>query len=252
MGNTCFMSAVLHCLINCAQLQKLFLLDLAHPYQSCEAICNENRKGCLACEFDKAFLEYFGSAHGIDVIAALEESELGTSALSSSRFVQGKDTIYTRKREPNCCGYPIILSSFLAATWKHVGMKQLAGHNQNDAQEFFSSFMNALATSDFAYRDALKSIKQMSCPSQSSQSSFDEMKDKGPIGGRYSLILADDSTLWTSWLTHCFILQCQKQETYFRAPCSLFWFARSVDVKELKLSHLLICLCLSRKEESME
>lgn len=180
MGNTCFMSAVLHCLVNCKQLENLFLLDIIHPYQSCKALCNGSVKSCLACEFDKVFIEYFGSANGIDAIAALEENEPGS--LSSSRFLQKKDISYTKKQEINRCGHPIILSSFLAESWKQVGMKQLAGQNQNDAQEFLSSFINALASSDTAYLNALKKLKKTCCPSQIKQSAFHLKKDESIEG----------------------------------------------------------------------
>ena len=175
MGNTCFISSVLHCLINCEPLENFFLLDLIHPYQSCEALRGD--KGCLACELDRAFLEYFGSANGIDAIAALEEHELSASSLPRTRFLYDKSTTtYTKKRDKEFCGHPLILSSFLAETWKHVGMKQLAGQNQNDAQEFFSSFVNALISSDVDYRNASSKLKERSRPTQINQSAMAETK----------------------------------------------------------------------------
>ena len=177
MGNTCFISSVLHCLINCEPLENIFLFNLIHPYQSCRALRSE--EGCLACELDRAFLEYFGSAIGIDAIAALEEEELGASSLPCTRFFYDKQRTYTMKRDRKFCGHPLILSSFLAETWKHVGMQELAGQNQNDAHEFFSSFVNALIGSDTVYHNDLSKLKKRSSPSQIKQSAVVETAKKG-------------------------------------------------------------------------
>lgn len=177
------MSAVLHCLVNCKRLEKLFLLDLVHPYQSCEALCNGNVNRCLACQFDKIFLEYFGSSNGIDAIAALEEHKLGYLPLSSLRFTGKTNAIYTNKRQIERCGHPIILSSFLNESWRQVEMKQFAGQNQNDAQEFFSSFINALATSDCSYLNTIKKLKESSCPTQIKQPASFYKKEENVIGG---------------------------------------------------------------------
>jgi hypothetical protein len=138
----------------------------------------------LACQFDKVFLEYFGSSNGIDAIAALEEFEF--SSLSRSPFLYPKDKIHSKKQDPNSRGHPIILSSFLSETWKQVGMKQLAGQNQHDAQEYFSSFINALYTSDTGYLNKVKQSKEMSCPAQIRQNTFDKKKKDDPGGGEPS------------------------------------------------------------------
>lgn len=124
MGNTCFISSVLHCLINCEPLENIFLFNLIHPYQSCRALRSE--EGCLACELDRAFLEYFGSANSINA--------LGASSLPCTHF-------WNDKQRREFCGHPLILSSFLAETWTLeacCSMKELAGQNQNNAQEFLA------------------------------------------------------------------------------------------------------------------
>jgi ubiquitin C-terminal hydrolase len=175
------MASVLHCLVNCKQLERAFL-DLAHPYQSCELLRKGNKRGCLSCAFDKVVLEYFGSANGIDAIAALEETEADSSSLASSRFVFHEAEMNIQTQERQRCGHPIILSSFLAETWKQVGMKQFAGQHQHDAQEFFNSFVHSLATSEAAYHDTCTKLKQMSCPTLIRKSTDEKKVEKHTKG----------------------------------------------------------------------
>jgi len=164
MGDNSFMSSILQCLINCAPLEKLFLLDLVHPYQSCDALHSGNRKRCVACELDKVFLAYFGSVNGIDAVAAVEEYHLASSSLSSSRFVHNTNKIYTNVRENTHCGHPIIPSSLMAEISKQVEMKQLAVKNTQDTPGFFQAFIHSLAACDLSYRKMSDKLKQI--PSQ--------------------------------------------------------------------------------------
>jgi hypothetical protein len=147
-------------------------------------------------------LEYFGSSNGIDAIAALEEYELAASSLPYSCYQHQKDQVHTKKRDQNSCGHPIILSAFLSETWKQVGMKQLAGQNQHDAQEYFSSFINALHTSDVAYLNKVKQLKDMACRTQIRQATFDEKKEEDPVGGEL-ITLSCRKMPWYLELTTC-------------------------------------------------
>ena len=152
LGNTCYMTATLQCLIHCKPLRELFLHHLAHPYQSCRALRVEsNKTSCLACELDKIFLEYYGSVVGIDAIAALEEHlEISTDATPTDAKEQ---THATR-------GHPIIPASILAESWRNRGMNCLASHGQHDAQEYFNSFVDCLATHTLAYHKCAQDMRQ--------------------------------------------------------------------------------------------
>ena len=145
------MAATLQCLIHCKPLRDIFLQDLAHPYQSCRALRVGNKKtSCLACEFDKIYLECYGSAIGVDVIAALEEQ----SKLSSHSAPADVE-----EEEEDTHGHPIIPSSILAESWRN--MKYLACHAQHDAQEYFNAFIDCLATHALAYHKCAEERQAM-------------------------------------------------------------------------------------------
>lgn len=95
LGNTCFMSSVLQCLVNCPPIQRYFLRDIKHNHQSCHLLrsahgeapaspSKSNHHGnsqggiCIACEMDRLMLEYYGSTIGhsnvIEAINASSES----------------------------------------------------------------------------------------------------------------------------------------------------------------------------------
>jgi ubiquitin carboxyl-terminal hydrolase 22/27/51 len=202
------MSSILQCLLNCSPLEKLFLHDFIHPYQSCEAL-RGNKQGCLACGFDEVFLEYFGSSNGIDAIAALEENDLSASSLSCSRFVYDENVICTKGKDKMLRGHPLIIASLLADTWKQVEMKVLAGQNQNDAQEFFSAFVNSVADGDLSYQKLCISSTQLSCPTQVTQPTLDE-RNKSPDQGLVSKI----KSIFTGSLRSTLVCQqCGRKRT---------------------------------------
>ena len=146
------MNATLQCLIHCKPLQELFLRDLAHPYQSCNVLrLKSGKSSCLTCEMDKAILEYFGSAVGIDTISALEELSDFSSRSSTIR----------EKQPPDIRGLPIIPSRLLAESWRNRGMKNVAGHAQHDAQEFFDAFVDCLAHHALAYQKCAEEMRQV-------------------------------------------------------------------------------------------
>ena len=69
---------------------------------------------------DKLFLEYYGSAVGIDTIAALEEQCTQSDATSTLTRTQTQD----KQR-----GHPIIPASMLKECWKNEHMKHIAGYS---------------------------------------------------------------------------------------------------------------------------
>lgn len=150
LGNTCYMTATLQCLIHCKPLRDFFLHDLAHPYQSCRALRVGSNKSCLACELDKIYLECYGSGVGLDAIAALEEQLNLSSAPPADAEEEEQDTH----------GHPLIPSSILAESWRNRGMKYLACHAQHDAQEYFNAFIDCLATHAFAYHKYAEDMRQ--------------------------------------------------------------------------------------------
>lgn len=102
---------------------------------------------------DKAFLEYFGSSVGIDTIAALEEiSDLTSDATTMPLAIgQPHDTR----------GLPVIPSRLLAECWRNRGMKNVAGHGQHDAHEFFDAFVDCLALHALAYQRSAQDMRQV-------------------------------------------------------------------------------------------
>lgn len=173
------MTATLQCLIHCKPLRELFLRDLAHPYQSCRALrLGSNKTSCLACELDVIFLEVYGSAVGIDAIAALEENlELSSDATPIDAKEEAHDTR----------GHPIIPSSILAESWRNRGMKFLASRGQHDAQEYFNAFVNCLATHTLAYQTCAKDTRQAMNKSQIKRlhSGNDNLYTKSDTGKSY-------------------------------------------------------------------
>jgi ubiquitin carboxyl-terminal hydrolase 22/27/51 len=167
LGNTCYVSATLQCLIHCKPLRELFLHDLAHPYQSCRALRLEsNKTTCLACELDKIFLEYYGSAVGIDAIAALEEHlEMSSHATPTDAKEQAEISSFAtptdaKEQAHATRGHPIIPASILAESWRNRGMIFLASHGQQDAQEYFNAFVDCLATHTLAYPKCAQDMRQ--------------------------------------------------------------------------------------------
>ena len=99
---------------------------------------------------DKIFVEYYGSAVGIDAIAALEEQlELSSDATPTR----------VKKQTPDIRGQPIVPSSLLAEIWKNRDMT-------HDAQEFFNAFVDCLATHALAYQKSAQEMRQIMLETQ--------------------------------------------------------------------------------------
>jgi hypothetical protein len=122
-------------------------------------------------------LEVYGSAVGIDAIAALEENlELSSDATPIDAKEEAHDTR----------GHPIIPSSILAESWRNRGMKFLASRGQHDAQEYFNAFVNCLATHTLTYQTCAKDTRQAMNKSQIKRlhSGNDNLYTKSDTGNR--------------------------------------------------------------------
>jgi ubiquitin carboxyl-terminal hydrolase 22/27/51 len=172
LGNTCFMSAILHCLIHCVPLQKYFLSYVGHHHLACNIYRTMSVKPattnlrdspaktkaklktvCLACELDKLFLRYMGSAKGIDLLSIVDTS---ASRVTTSTTVVEADVANTKKDRVVIQGNPLLTAEMLAASWKCGGMNHLAGYEQRDAHEFLHGFLETLGQHMRQYRDRVR------------------------------------------------------------------------------------------------
>lgn len=159
LGNTCFQSAVLQCLIACDPIQKFFLYDIMHHHVACHELRNaegstvrglkasdKSIEVCLACELDKLILHYFGSSRGVDVFSAVTDEE------------------NSPKGKPIVRGEPLVTSDMLCCAWKCGSMSHLAGYDQRDAHEFLHGFLDSLSNSDHAYRNRITRAVSLAQP----------------------------------------------------------------------------------------
>lgn len=151
LGNTCFQSAVLQCLIACDPVQTFFLRSILHHHVACQEFRSAQSKGrkttsssdkssenadkadvCLACELDKLILQYYGNSKGVNALAA----------------VSGE----APKPNANTLGEPLVTANILTSAWRCGGMNHLAGYDQRDAHEFLHGFLENLSKHDLSYR----------------------------------------------------------------------------------------------------
>lgn len=149
MGNTCYLSCVLQCVMNLIPFQQYFLNEVKHDHSSCKILRshlthkkknkgdssnsnNESKSICIGCEIDKLLVEYYGNVHGLNMIAALND----INKCSSNNI---NDIVRTEK------GLPIAPTNLLVQLWKCKGMSLLAGYEQRDAHEFLQVFLDILS-----------------------------------------------------------------------------------------------------------
>jgi len=189
LGNTCFMSAILQCLVFCKPLQQYFLRDSGHHFKSCEmfrhkvdvltaaaaaaAVSTPTKKlptkskksgaastlkkrtpkiqseVCLACEMDRLFLSYYGAAVGNDVFVPIDESSRN---LLLGNAMENQAAILNEVVVPIEKGDPLIISDLLTSAWKSGGMNHLTGYHQHDAHEFLTSFLELLGKHILKFR----------------------------------------------------------------------------------------------------
>jgi ubiquitin carboxyl-terminal hydrolase 22/27/51 len=168
LGNTCFQSAILQCLVHCQPLQRYFMNQCGHHHLSCtvyrEQIAAKKPKKegsliktegaprpvpsiCLACEMDRLFLMYYGSTVGKDIIGAMAEAAKPPLAKKDN----AANDLFEEKIVVK--GDPLILSDLLTAAWKSGGMDYLAGYDQRDAHEFLNSFLDLIGKHSRLHRE---------------------------------------------------------------------------------------------------
>ena len=155
LGNTCFMSAVLQCLINCQPFQNLFIYQVGHDFHSCHSkVEGSDKKMCLACEIDKLFLLYLASSIGFnekydDILQAIQEPNDPSSKLSQSQHNEAQGTMGNKTMISSQCsdkrGMPLIPSDLLTAVWNCPDTEHMAGYEQRDAHEFLQVLLDNLS-----------------------------------------------------------------------------------------------------------
>ncbi|GAX26796.1 ubiquitin carboxyl-terminal hydrolase 22/27/51 [Fistulifera solaris] len=140
LGNTCYQSSVLQCLIACPFVQKYFLEDFQHPFATCQEHRSRRSPVCVACAMDRLVLHYFGSARGVNALDLLEAK-------------QGDVIEQQQQRQ---LGYPLVGSEMLLTTWKCPGLTHLAGYEQRDAHEFLHGFLDGLSKSDNEFHTSIR------------------------------------------------------------------------------------------------
>ena len=188
LGNTCFMSCILQCLIHCVPLQRYFLRDIGHHYKSCELVRNAYAQShtsinqstptpgkpteeecakiniCLACEVDRLFLQYFGSSIGRKVARAVcaQPNPVDRYRYSVAPLITSEGN--SCKSEADLRGKPLVTTSILAAAWKTSGMNHLAGYEQRDAPEFLHAFLDTVGKHSGDYRKLVQSMRSEALP----------------------------------------------------------------------------------------
>lgn len=103
---------------------------------------------------DKIFLEYQGSAAGIDTIGVLEDDEATLTCV--------------KRQIPEKRGHPFSPASLFARILKDKDM-----HSNRDAKKFFTSFVQRLASHDLTYQQSAQKMRQSMLESKSPLSDKD-------------------------------------------------------------------------------
>lgn len=156
LGNTCYQSAVIQCLVHCTEFQSFFLKDSRHNHLACEFLRAPVESGvkstkaatkkskilagkniCLACEMDRVLVKYFDRSNGLALDSALLQlNSQQRETLSSS------DLLWRQATDSR--GEPMALTNLLAKSWKTKSMEHLKGYKQQDAHEFFHAFLEKI------------------------------------------------------------------------------------------------------------
>ncbi|MGK3735221.1 MAG: hypothetical protein ACI90V_002061 [Bacillariaceae sp.] len=190
LGNTCFMSAILQCLVFCKPLQQYFLRDSGHHFKSCEVFRHKQdvltaaaaTAAAAAAPAKKAPSKSKKSGNGptIKKKSPKIESEVCLACEMDRLFLlyfgatTGNDAIVPLEESsrnlllgntdecrivpleevvvPMEKGDPLIISDLLTSAWKSGDMNHLAGYDQRDAHEFLNSFLELLGKHVVKYR----------------------------------------------------------------------------------------------------
>jgi Ubiquitin carboxyl-terminal hydrolase len=145
------MTAILHCLVHCVPVQRYFLRDAGHHYASCKVYRKKvvrptkaaQEPVCLACEMDRLFLRYMGSALGLDVLSAID-------SMTAPHSNDAETNAPSRPEISSFQGEPLLTADMLTAAWQC--MNHLAGYEQRDAHEFLHGFLDTLGKHMKLYR----------------------------------------------------------------------------------------------------
>lgn len=161
------MTSVLQCLVNLIPVQNYFLRDVRHNTDSCIFLRRANEQSnrsnsteempcnlsCLACEFDKLMLSYYGRCVGIDISKSIN-SRKSDDLLSREFSCQEPSSVE--------CGLPLTASDFIVSTWRMGEMRHLAGHDQHDAHEFLQALLDKLNEDCKKMEQTIISVKRRS------------------------------------------------------------------------------------------
>lgn len=191
LGNSCFISAVLQCLVHCTPVKKYFLHDMGHHHLSCPGYRSVKSKGspkkapptstidaplhktkevCLACELDKIILRCFGSAAGTHVLSLVGERH-ESPADANPRLSAALDR-----------GEPLVVNDMLVAVWNCKELSHLHGYAQRDAHEFLHGFLEILGKHTRRYRERVHQSLNLPRPSNAIVSDFPAV-DQGEYAG---------------------------------------------------------------------
>jgi ubiquitin carboxyl-terminal hydrolase 22/27/51 len=169
LGNQCYMTAILQCLIHSTEVQHYFLRDVGHNHHSCKIYRDLFEKkvvksACLACEMDKLFLAYFENTHGLNLRKLL--GQLSDTSRHKTKLGGALDAVFDKVK-----GEPLVTSDMLTVAWKCIS--HIAGYEQRDAHEFFHSFLDVLGKHTRQYRVRVHNTINIPRPNNAYISHFD-------------------------------------------------------------------------------
>jgi hypothetical protein len=134
---------------------------------------------CLACEMDKLFLRYIGSAKGIDLLSITDTSSLyaGVNGTEIDSLTSNNNRVETNIVK----GSPLLTADMLTAAWKCGGMNHLAGYEQRDAHEFLHGFLEILGKHMRQFRDRVQTTINTIQPPKSMKSTLNSKRQDGRI-----------------------------------------------------------------------
>jgi ubiquitin C-terminal hydrolase len=195
LGNTCFQTAILQCLVHSVPLQRYFLRDVGHHHLSCkvyrDALLKKKKKEkettassttsdlpsatttppstavaapTMTEPVIKPLLDPFDKE---SICLGCEMDRLFLMYYGSTVGIDANHLLTTasgsllenssdEKGQDVLKGDPLLLSDMLTATWRTGEMDHLAGYEQRDAHEFLNSFLELTGKHTKIYRDRVK------------------------------------------------------------------------------------------------
>lgn len=163
VGNICYISSVIQCIVNLRPVQQFFLKDAKHDCKSCELFRSQKsmnfrgstlRESCIACELDRCILKYYGSTQGLDMSPFISELELPVKPVVKTSL-----DIEEKQREK---GMPMDISDLLFTSWKKKEMSTFACDDQHDCHEFIQVFLDTIDKDCKKYQDSILAARRSS------------------------------------------------------------------------------------------